>query len=385
MTIERVSYLKQGYQPLQSDNNQQRNRRTERYKQQDEQKSQHKSSGRSRAETGFPEHERMVYQPVSNLRPANSEQRHKAHNTKNRTQRRIIVWATVAIIILIVGTIGRENANTTETPSQSKLPVSISASPVPHTTATVVVTPTNSPSITKQVFTTLLQGSIGDDVKQLQQRLIQLGYLDDVVDGFFGSKTYKAVTLYQSQNSLTNTGIADSNTLSSLYSSNAKMADRASVTPEPIQTTSSSLNMSTSQRNAVSSAKSYLAFTSFSYDGLIEQLEYEKFSHSDAVFGADNCGADWSEQALSSAKTYLDYSAFSYDGLVDQLIYEQFTAKQAHYGADNCGADWNEQASKSAKTYLDFSSFSRAGLIDQLEYEGFTHSQAVYGVTANGY
>jgi hypothetical protein len=83
--------------------------------------------------------------------------------------------------------------------------------------------------------------------------------------------------------------------------------------------------------------------------------------------------------------SYLDYTAFSYQGLIEQLEYEKFTTEQATYGADNCGADWNEQAAKSAKSYLDYSSFSRDGLIDQLEYEGFTYDQAVYGVEANGY
>lgn len=143
--------------------------------------------------------------------------------------------------------------------------------------------------------------------------------------------------------------------------------------------------MTIGQRNALESAKSYLSFSEFSYTGLIEQLEYEKYSHEDAVYAADHCGADWNEQALKSAKSYLEYSAFSYTGLIEQLEYEGFTNDQATYGVDNSGANWNEQAAKSAKSYLEYSSFSREGLIEQLEYEGFTHEQAVYGVQQNGY
>lgn len=89
--------------------------------------------------------------------------------------------------------------------------------------------------------------------------------------------------------------------------------------------------------------------------------------------------------ALSQAKSYLDVSAFSYEGLIDQLEYEQYTHEDAVYAVDNCGADWNEQAAKSAESYLSIMSFSRNKLIDQLEYEGFTHEQAVYGVEQNGY
>ena len=151
--------------------------------------------------------------------------------------------------------------------------------------------------------------------------------------------------------------------------------------PEPVQDD----NVTTGQKNALKSAKNYLAFTAFSYEGLIDQLEYEQYSTEEATYAVDNCGADWNEQALLCAKNYLDFSAFSYEGLIEQLEYEQFTSEQAKYAADNCGADWNEQAAKCAKNYLDFSSFSRAELIDQLEYEGFTSTQAEYGVQQNGY
>lgn len=89
--------------------------------------------------------------------------------------------------------------------------------------------------------------------------------------------------------------------------------------------------------------------------------------------------------ALSKAKDYLNYTAFSYTGLIKQLEYEGYSNEEATYGADNCGADWNEQAAKKAQSYLDYTSFSRQGLIDQLIYEGFTEKQAEYGVDAVGY
>lgn len=135
---------------------------------------------------------------------------------------------------------------------------------------------------------------------------------------------------------------------------------------------------------ALKSAISYLDFTAFSYTGLYDQLIYEKFTSEQAQYAVDHCGANWTEQALKSALNYLETMSFSYDGLYDQLIYEDFTEEQARYGVDNCGADWNEQAVKCASNYLRYGSFSRAELINQLEYEGFTHEQAVYGVTQNG-
>ena len=89
--------------------------------------------------------------------------------------------------------------------------------------------------------------------------------------------------------------------------------------------------------------------------------------------------------ALEQAKSYISHSSFSYEGLIHQLEYHGFSYSEAKYGADNCGADWNEQAVKKAKSYLRSSSFSRKSLIEQLEFEGFTHSQAEYGVTGAGY
>lgn len=91
------------------------------------------------------------------------------------------------------------------------------------------------------------------------------------------------------------------------------------------------------------------------------------------------------KNALAKADDYLSIMAFSYSGLIEQLEFEGFTTEEATYAADNCGADWNEQAAKKAQDYLDTMSFSRDGLIEQLEYEGFTSEQAKYGVTAVGY
>lgn len=91
------------------------------------------------------------------------------------------------------------------------------------------------------------------------------------------------------------------------------------------------------------------------------------------------------KNALRSARQYLSISAFSYTGLINQLEYEGYSTEEATYAADNCNANWNEQAAKSAKEYLDMSSFSRQELINQLIYEGYTQEQAEYGVTQNGY
>lgn len=152
------------------------------------------------------------------------------------------------------------------------------------------------------------------------------------------------------------------------------------ATDKPTEPPTTKPNVSKGQENALKQAKSYLSHSAFSYNELVEQLEFEKYSHDEAVYGADNCGADWNAEALEQAKSYISHSAFSYSELYDQLIYEQFTADQAQYGVDNCGADWLTEAVEQAESYLSHSSFSREELYDQLIYEGFTPEQAEHGV-----
>lgn len=88
--------------------------------------------------------------------------------------------------------------------------------------------------------------------------------------------------------------------------------------------------------------------------------------------------------AVKKAKSYLDFTSFSYTGLIEQLEFEGFSHDEAVYGTDHSGADWYAQAVKKAKSYMSWGSFSRSGLIDQLEFEGFTYDQAVHGVDAVG-
>lgn len=93
------------------------------------------------------------------------------------------------------------------------------------------------------------------------------------------------------------------------------------------------------ERNAAKKAKDYLSVLHFSRAGLIRQLtDFEKFSQSDAVYGADHSGADWNEQAAGKAKDYLDVMPFSRDSLIKQLVdFEKFTPEQAEYGVRAVG------------------------------------------------
>ena len=113
------------------------------------------------------------------------------------------------------------------------------------------------------------------------------------------------------------------------------LAATAPETTAPETTAPDSATLS--EKNAAKKALDYLAYTPFSYSGLVKQLEFEGYTHKEAVYGVDRCGADWNEQAALKAKQYLDYTSFSRDGLIAQLEYEGFTRQQAEYGVQAVG------------------------------------------------
>lgn len=97
------------------------------------------------------------------------------------------------------------------------------------------------------------------------------------------------------------------------------------------------------------------------------------------------------QNALGSARSYLALTGFSRQGLIDQLSSEYGSAypvEVATWAADTVGADWNAEAVESAQSYLKLTSFSRQGLYDQLTsaYGGqFTPDEANYALAAVGY
>ena len=70
----------------------------------------------------------------------------------------------------------------------------------------------------------LSSGSRGEKVEELQKRLQALGYYDGEIDGQFGPGTKAAVVDFQKNNGLDTDGLAGAETLTLLYSQDAKPA-----------------------------------------------------------------------------------------------------------------------------------------------------------------
>lgn len=81
-------------------------------------------------------------------------------------------------------------------------------------------------------YRVLKNGDDGDEVTRLQQRLVDLGYLDTKATGKFRSATEGAVKSFQKQNGLDATGTADLDTQQRLFGETA-LAKGVSPTPTP--------------------------------------------------------------------------------------------------------------------------------------------------------
>ena len=98
---------------------------------------------------------------------------------------------------------------------------------------TVVTAPTPSPTPAAPQYETLAKGAKSDAVLELQNRLYELGFLNDDRDGAYGNKTQTAVKVFQEYAGLEATGIADSATQALLFSDDAPRTEFAQPTAEP--------------------------------------------------------------------------------------------------------------------------------------------------------
>lgn len=113
-------------------------------------------------------------------------------------------------------------------------------SPAPAPTAEAVSAPAETPvppptEAPETVYETLSPGDRGEAVVKLQQRLADLGYLQDTVDGAYGQNTRKAVEDFQASSGLSVDGIAGPATQKALFEQEttpaASEAPGASETP----------------------------------------------------------------------------------------------------------------------------------------------------------
>ena len=134
----------------------------------------------------------------------------------------------------------------------------------------------------------LQKNSIGIEVKQLQQRLKDLGYYSGDVDGQYGTGTQTAVTAFQAQHGLKADGVAGEQTLAILYSESAQ-----TFVPTPTPSATPAMLSSGSSGDEVKALQSRLQQLGF-YSGVLDG-DYDKGTRAavklfQAQHGLDDAG-----------------------------------------------------------------------------------------------
>lgn len=143
----------------------------------------------------------------------------------------IAVYIVVFLLIVIGVVLG---VRVSSLNAQVQLERSLTPTPIPaYADSMMQVTP--DPSLPTRA-PLLRTGSTGEQVRQLQARLAELGYLSGTADGQFGPATEAAVCLFQQENGLAVDGKVGPDTSALLYSDEAK---RYLVTPTPEATPTS--------------------------------------------------------------------------------------------------------------------------------------------------
>ena len=121
----------------------------------------------------------------------------------------------------------------TEPPPAITAPATLIPTTAPQ--VTVQPTPVPTPDITpNSQYRTIRVRDNGDEVREMQRRLAELGYYDGDIDGRFGNQTRRAVERFQYNNGLTADGIAGKQTLTVLFESEKVVSETApTMTPAP--------------------------------------------------------------------------------------------------------------------------------------------------------
>ena len=131
----------------------------------------------------------------------------------------LLVYMTVAVSSTI-GAAPIPTATPVPTPAPTAIvtPAPVTETPVTAAPATLAPEATKRPEITTNpAYKIIRPKQKGEDVKKLQLRLKELGYLTGEADGVFGNQTKSAVMRFQKAHGLTRDGVAGPATLTILY------------------------------------------------------------------------------------------------------------------------------------------------------------------------
>lgn len=183
--------------------------------------------------------------------------------------------------------------------------------------------------------TTLKVGDRGDDVKTLQARLIELGYLSGKADGIFGTSTQNAVIAFQKRSSLTADGKAGKVTQNLLYSN-------AALSAEGTTTSSSS---STTSDTTGASATTYTTLKKGMTSNAVKTLQNKL---KDLGYLSSSATGYYGTQTKTAVESFQKANGLTADGIAGTLTQQVLYGSSAVYANSGSSAS---SGSSSNKTY----------------------------------
>ncbi|MEA4853926.1 MAG: L,D-transpeptidase family protein [Christensenella sp.] len=133
----------------------------------------------------------------------------------------VVVCALAALSVVGCGAKGRNEAASPSPSLTPSLTPAATASPIASPTPEASASPTPAPTMEQ-----LAEGVSSGNVKKLQKRLMELGYMaEKEATDYYGSTTRIAVSNFQRQNNLNSDGIAGEQTLRAVYADDAKACE----------------------------------------------------------------------------------------------------------------------------------------------------------------
>ncbi len=207
--------------------------------------------------------------------------------------------------------------------SDNALPASATATPKPAATPV--------PDLDE----TLRIGSSGNNVTLVQARLVHLKYLNDTIDGRYGTKTAKAVAAFQERHDLKADGIAGKQTLTLLFSSSAKEYSQKPEENQPLTTELLKQGSTGEAVKAAQQALKTLGYLTGAADGVFGPKTYlavKAFQKSNRLSQDGIIGPKTLERLIAMAEEDQDaLGATGTGGGVSGSVFKQPTAAEVRF------------------------------------------------------
>ena len=228
-------------------------------------------------------------------------------------------------------------------------------------------------------------GSRGDDVREIQEKLITLGYLDGKADGIFGPKTEGAVLAYQKDRNLDETGMVGTGTSIALAQDTE---DQGADTAQDAEVSGSEIDYEQSFPSWNPDSASLHELVEF-VEAVTDESGPEYLDPADRIATFDMDGTILCEKA----PVYLDYCLTMYRVLDDpsysatpeekdamQQIRDHAYSEGETFKPESLTKDDMVASAFAGMTPEEFRSYVKdfADSVDAVGFEGMTYGQSFY-------